>query len=129
MPPNGQQEPLTPETPLIVDTTPDPTPDIDSIAIKKAEEEKLQREAAEKEKARQASIRKHHIIVGSFNKESNARQLVENLRAKGFENVTSFKHNNLTMVSATSFESLLKAREAQEKILQEHQLENWILTR
>lgn len=106
----------------------------DSVALKKAEEERLQKKQEEKEakkhaEAEKAKLRKHHIIVGSFKIQKNAEKLVTTLKAKGFENATSFSHNNLYMVSAASFESLLEARNAQEKVLQEQKLENWILTK
>jgi hypothetical protein len=102
---------------------------IDSAAIKKAEEERLIKEQEEKEATQKAKIRKHHIIVGSFKNEANAKKLLNKLKSKGFENATSFSNNSLIMVSATSFESLIEAREAQEKFLQEYRMENWIMTR
>jgi cell division protein FtsN len=102
---------------------------IDSAAIKKAEEERLIKEQEEKEATQKAKIRKHHIIVGSFKNEANAKKRLNKLKSKGFENATSFSNNSLIMVSATSFESLIEAREAQEKFLQEYRMENWIMTR
>lgn len=122
---------LSKEKTEIVDTIPE-KPAIDSAAIKKAEEEERLRqeeEARKKEEAAKAKLPRHHIIVGSFKKESNAKKLISDLKSKGFENATSFSHNNLILVSATSFESVVKAREAQEEILQEQQLENWVLTK
>lgn len=114
----------------IVDTMPK-QPAIDSAAIKKAEEERLRKEeeARKQEEAQKGSLRGHHIIVGSFKNEANARNLVNDLKSKGFENAFSFREKGLTMVSAESHESLVKAREAQEKLLQEQRLENWILTK
>ncbi|WP_462317698.1 SPOR domain-containing protein [Marinilabilia sp.] len=106
-------------------------PAVDSAALKRAEEERLrkEKEARERAEAEKAKLRKHHIIVGSFKNQKNAEQLVKNLKAKGFENASSFTHNNLYMVSAASYESILDARSAQEKILQKQKLENWILTK
>ncbi|MFW5890215.1 MAG: SPOR domain-containing protein [Marinilabiliaceae bacterium] len=111
-------------------------PQIDSAAIeqaKKEEEERLQKEEEQqraKEKEQQAKQGpRHHIIVGSFSKESNAIELVEKLKNEGFDSAMTFKHNNLTLVSADSFKSLSDAYDAQQKILQEQRMENWILTR
>jgi hypothetical protein len=117
----------------IVDTIRRPV--IDSVAIKKAaaeEEERLRKEQAEKEvKEREApgQVRKHNIIVGSFKNEANAHKLVNELKSKGYDQAYSFTHNNRYMVSASSYKSLQEARKAQEKILQEQQLESWILTK
>ena len=107
---------------------------VDSAALKKAEEERLRKEKEEKEAreraaAEKAKQRNHHVIVGSFKNQKNAKNLVDKLKNQGFENASSFTHNNLYMVSAASFESLLEARNAQEKILQEQKFENWILTK
>ncbi len=119
-----------PEKTEITDTT-SQQPAIDSAAIKKAEEEeRLRKEQKEKEKAEQAAkVGKHHLIVGSFKNEKNAQNLVEKLQNIGFENATSFRKDNLIMVSAEAYESLNQARNAQETMLEQHQLENWILTR
>ena len=106
-------------------------PVVDSAAIKKAEEERLRKEqeAKERAEAEKAKVPRHHIIVGSFKDEANAQKLVKKLKESGFESATSFTHNNMVLVSAESYESLLKARDAQEKVLQEKRMENWILTK
>ncbi|WP_291859125.1 HU family DNA-binding protein [Marinilabilia sp.] len=104
----------------------------DSIALVTAQEEerlKKEKEAREKAEAEKAKMRKHHIIVGSFKDETNALKLVKRLKENGFEEAQTLSHNNMVLVSAESYESLLKAREAQERVLQEKQMENWILTR
>jgi hypothetical protein len=114
----------------IVDTIRKPV--IDSVAIKKAateEEERLRKEKEAKEREAAGQARKHNIIVGSFKNEANAQKLVNKLKSNGYDQAYSFMHNNLFMVSAASCKSLSEAREAQEKILQEQQLENWILTK
>lgn len=107
-------------------------PAVDSAAIKKAQEEerlRKEQEAREKAEAEKAKTPRHHIIVGSFKKEANAHNLVKSLKEKGFEQAAVFTHNNQYMVTAQSYESLLKAREAQENFLQQHRMENWILTK
>ncbi|PWE01449.1 SPOR domain-containing protein [Marinilabilia rubra] len=109
-------------------------PAVDSAALKKAEEERQRKEqeakeALERAEAEKAKRGKHQVIVGSFKNQQNAEKLVSELKSKGFKNASHFTHNNLHMVSAASFESLPEARNAQEKILQEQKLENWILTK
>jgi len=130
-----QQQKTVEEQPQVTDTIKE-KPQIDSAAIKQAqreEEERLQKEKEEKkaqEEQQQAQQGpRHHIIVGSFSKESNADDLVEKLKNEGFNSAMTFKRNNLTMVSAASFKSLSDAYDAQQKILQEQRMENWILTR
>jgi cell division protein FtsN len=114
----------------VVDTVPS-KPAVDSAAIQKAEEEerlRKEQEAREKAEAEKAKRPRHHIIVGSFKNEANAHKLVKSLKEKGFEQASTFMHNNQYMVTAQSYESLLKARDAQENFLQQHRMENWILT-
>jgi hypothetical protein len=107
-------------------------PAVDSAAIQKAqEEEQLRKEQQEREKAaaEKAKTPRHHIIVGSFKEEDNAQNLMKSLKEKGFEQPTIFMHNNQYVVSADSYESLLEARDAQEKFLQQYRMENWVLTK
>ncbi|MFO8000345.1 MAG: SPOR domain-containing protein [Marinilabilia sp.] len=128
---NDQQPKMTEDETSITDTV-EEKPTIDSAAIKEAreEEKRLQEEEQQKAKEQEASAKpKHHLIVGSFENENNAKNLVKELKNKGFDSATSFKHNNLIMVSAASFESLTKARDTQQKIVEEQRMENWILTR
>ncbi|PRZ01318.1 HU family DNA-binding protein [Marinilabilia salmonicolor] len=104
----------------------------DSIAMVKArQEEQLRKEEEARKKAEAEKTKgpRHHIIVGSFKEEANAEKLVKRLKENGFEQASLLSHNNMVLVSAVSFESVLKAREAQEKVLQEQRLENWILTK
>jgi nucleoid DNA-binding protein len=132
---NGQPKTVE-EQPKVTDTIQEKTT-IDSAAIRQAqkeEEERLKQEKEKEEKARQEKQQaqqgpRHHIIVGSFEQEANATQLVEKLKAEGFDSATSFTRNNLTVVSAASFKTLSEARDAQQKILQEQRMENWIVTR
>ncbi|MFW6352084.1 MAG: HU family DNA-binding protein [Bacteroidota bacterium] len=126
-----EKDSYTVEEKEIVDTVAT-QPAVDSIAIQKAEEKerlRKEQEAREKAEAEKTATRRHHIIVGSFEKETNAVNLVKSLKEKGFDQASVFRQNNQYMVTAQSFESLLKARDAQEKILQEHRMENWILTK
>jgi hypothetical protein len=107
-------------------------PVVDSAAIRKAEEEERLREeqeAREKAEAEKAKVRLHHIIVGSFREEANAQRFMKSLKEKGFEKASIFVHNNQHVVSADSFESLSEAMDAQEKFLQQQQMENWIITK
>ncbi|MBZ4675602.1 MAG: sporulation protein [Anaerophaga sp.] len=109
-------------------------PGIDSAAIKKQQEEVLKKEQAAKEaeaekKEKVKSGPRHHIIVGSFKNENNADALVKKLKEKGYQDAFVFKRNNLFMVSAASYESLIDARQAQEMFVQKEKMENWILTR
>jgi hypothetical protein len=104
----------------------------DSIALVKAQEEerlKQEKEAREKAEAEKAKVPRHHIIVGSFKDEANAQKLIEKLKTNGFEEAQSLSYNNMVLVSAESYESVLKARDAQERVLKEQQMENWILTK
>lgn len=104
----------------------------DSIAMVKAQEAELLRkeeEARKKAEAEKAKGPKHYIIVGSFKEKTNADKLVEKLKANGFEEASVLSHNNMMLVSAVSYKSVLKAREAQERVLQEQKMENWILTK
>ncbi len=123
-----QEKEVTAEKTEIVDTLVVPE-EVDSAAIKKAKEDEIKKIQAEEEAKQQATIRKHHIIVGGFKNETNAKKLVNELKSKGFEEATTFTRDNLVLVSAASYESLPKARKAQERFLNQHQMENWILTR
>ncbi|WP_010662078.1 SPOR domain-containing protein [Marinilabilia salmonicolor] len=104
----------------------------DSIAMVKAREEehlRKEEEARKKAEAEKAKGPRHHIIVGSFKEKANAEKLVKKLKANGFVDASVLPYNNMVLVSAVSYESVLKAREAQERVLQEQKMENWILTK
>ncbi|WP_016778058.1 SPOR domain-containing protein [Anaerophaga thermohalophila] len=129
----AQEETKVPVETEVVDTIAK-KPGVDSAAIKKQQEEVLRKEQADKEgeaekKEKVKSGPRHHIIVGSFEHEKNADDLVKKLKDKGYQNAFVFKRNNLFMVSAASYESLIDAREAQEMFVQKEKMENWILTR
>jgi len=128
-----EQQKTVEEQPQVTDTIKE-KPQIDSAAIKQAkkeEEERLKKEEQQAKEEQQKTQQgpRHHIIVGSFSKESNARELVKKLKSEGFDSAMYFKRNNLTLVSADSFKSLSDAYDAQQRVLQEQRMENWILTR
>ncbi|MDN5290159.1 MAG: hypothetical protein PWQ06_398 [Anaerophaga sp.] len=129
----AEEETQVPVETEVVDTIAK-KPGIDSAAIKKQQEEVLKKEQAAKEaeaekKEKVKSGPRHHIIVGSFKNENNADALVKKLKEKGYQDAFVFKRNNLFMVSAASYESLIDARQAQEMFVQKEKMENWILTR
>ncbi len=70
----------------------------------------------------------HHIIVGSFNSETNANKMITKLNAKGYNLCSVIKHNNRYLVSLESFTKIYKAQARQEEILKER-MESWILTK
>ena len=126
-----KKETVTKTKKEVVDTVAS-KPAVDSAAILRAQEEerlRKEQEAREKAEAEKAKTPRHHIIVGSFKNEDNAHQMVKSLKEKGFEEAAVFTHNNQFMVTARSYESLLEARDAQENFLQQHRMENWILTK
>lgn len=128
---SGKEEPVKVAKKEVVDSVAAKAK-ADSIALVKAQEEerlKQEKEAREKAEAEKAKGPRHHIIVGSFKDEANAQKLIKKLKENGFEEAQSLSHNNMVLVSAESYESVLKARDAQERVLQEQRMENWILTK
>lgn len=75
-----------------------------------------------------AGTRQHHIIVGSFTDEGAAARLVSVLRDKGVASATILSHEGRFLVSADHNSSLRQAYQRQEELLNELQMENWIIT-
>jgi hypothetical protein len=127
-----EEETLVPVEIEVVDTIVK-NPVVDSAAINQQEQALMKETAGEEtETTKKEEVKsgpRHHIIVGSFRHENNAYNLMKKLKEKGYQDAFVFKHNNLFMVSAASYESLIDARKAQEMFVQKEKMENWILTR
>lgn len=74
------------------------------------------------------SENQHHIILGSFKEESNAVKFVEKLKEKGLNEASVINYKGRFLVSAEWHSSVDKAFERQEVLLNELQIENWVLT-
>ncbi len=74
------------------------------------------------------TTRQHHIIIGSFKDETNALQLITNLKNKGYNESSILNYQGRFLVSAEWYSSVDKALERQEELLKELQMENWVLT-
>jgi len=70
----------------------------------------------------------HHLIVGSFSSEANAQTMISKLKEKGYDQCSSFQHNNRFLVSIESFAKVYEAQARQEEILGDR-MESWIMTK
>lgn len=72
--------------------------------------------------------RQHHIILGSFKDEANASKLVARLKEKGLSNASVLNYQGRFLVSAEWHPSVNKALQRQEELLNQLQMENWVLS-
>lgn len=63
-----------------------------------------------------ANNKPYHIVVGSYEEQSNVDKMITTLKAHGYEPYT-FKLSGLTCVSATSYNTLLEAENALDKFM------------
>ena len=74
------------------------------------------------------STRNHHIIVGSFKDESNANTQLQIIMDKGYTNASILHHGGRYLLSVESYPSVNLALQRQEELLNEMQMENWVLS-
>jgi cell division protein FtsN len=74
------------------------------------------------------ATRQHHIIVGSFKEEANARELKNKIAEQGFSSSSVFEHKGMFLVSAEWHQAVSVALQRQEEMLNTNKLENWVLS-
>jgi hypothetical protein len=74
------------------------------------------------------STRQHHVIVGSFREESKAQEQMKSLADKGYETASILPYEGRYLLSVEWYPSVNKALQRQEELLQELQMENWVLS-
>ncbi|ASB48936.1 hypothetical protein [Alkalitalea saponilacus] len=72
--------------------------------------------------------RQHHVIVGSFREEAPAIQMMNRLSERGVKTVSILPYEGRFLVSAEWYPSVNRALQRQEELLEELQMENWVLS-
>jgi nucleoid DNA-binding protein len=74
------------------------------------------------------STRQHHIIVGSFRDEAKAGEQMQMLINKGYATASILPYKGRYLLSVEWYPSVNKALQRQEELLNELQMENWVLS-
>lgn len=72
--------------------------------------------------------RQHHVIVGSYREESRAAAAARSFVARGFEQAAVLPYEGRFLVSLEWHASVNQALQRQEVLLQDLQMENWVLS-
>jgi len=72
--------------------------------------------------------RQHHIIVGSYTEEARAAAAARSFVARGFEQAAVLPYEGRFLVSLEWHASVNQALQRQEVLLQDLQMENWVLS-
>src|SRR5690554_2366109 len=89
--------------------------------------EDVEEDKAEVKPAVPAS-RQHHVIVGSYREESRAAEAARSFVARGFEQAAVLPYEGRFLVSLEWHASVNQALQRQEVLLQDLQMENWVLS-
>src|SRR5690554_1191770 len=89
--------------------------------------EDVEEDKAEVKTAVPAS-RQHHVIVGSYREESRAAEAARSFVARGFEQAAVLPYEGRFLVSLEWHASVNQALQRQEVLLQDLQMENWVLS-
>ncbi|WP_088655588.1 hypothetical protein [Geofilum rhodophaeum] len=72
--------------------------------------------------------RQHHVIVGSYTEEGRAAEAARSFVARGFEQAAVLPYEGRFLVSLEWHASVNQALQRQEVLLQDLQMENWVLS-
>ena len=71
----------------------------------------------------------YEVVIGSFTKELNAKNMIDKLKTKGISARKLKKENKLFRISVGKFLNKNNAKKLQKSISKRHKISSWILTK
>jgi cell division septation protein DedD len=71
----------------------------------------------------------YEVVIGSFTKELNAKNMIDKLKTKGISARKLKKENKLFRISVGKFLNKNNAKKLQKSFRKRHKISSWILTK